>query len=135
MPWQTHCPTLKIRNECLIIQEKRGCTSCFNSYWAVFLQQIVLGCDGANSVVADFLKLKAPKLLSACVVRGFTNYPSGHGLALEFIRQKKGQVLLGRAPVDDKLVFWFVVLPAYPKGAIFYMLCLVKLICLFSGTS
>ncbi|KAB1211143.1 3-hydroxybenzoate 6-hydroxylase 1 [Morella rubra] len=79
--------------------------------------KIVLGCDGANSVVADFLKLKAPKLLSACVVRGFTNYPSGHGLALEYIRQKKGQVLLGRAPVDDKLVFWFVVLPAYPKDS------------------
>ncbi|XP_041009016.1 monooxygenase 1-like [Juglans microcarpa x Juglans regia] len=79
--------------------------------------EIVIGCDGANSVIADFLELKPPKLLSACALRGFTNYPNGHGLAPEFIRQIKGQALLGRAPVTDTLVFWFVVLQAYPEDS------------------
>lgn len=78
----------------------------------------MIGCDGANSVIADFLELKPPKLLSACALRGFTNYPNGHGLAPEFIRQIKGQALLGRAPVSDTLVFWFVVLQAYPEGTV-----------------
>ncbi|KAG2710062.1 hypothetical protein I3843_04G007500 [Carya illinoinensis] len=79
--------------------------------------EIVIGCDGANSVIADFLELKPPKLLSACALRGFTNYPNGHGLAPEFIRQIKGQALVGRVPVSDTLVFWFVALQAYPEDS------------------
>jgi hypothetical protein len=78
----------------------------------------VIGCDGGNSVIGDFLELKPPKLLSACAVRGFTNYPNGHGFAPEYIRQKKGQVLLGRSPVNDTLVFWFVVPQVYSQGTL-----------------
>jgi hypothetical protein len=79
--------------------------------------QVVIGCDGSHSVIGDFLELKPPKPLSTvCAVRGFTNYPNGHGFAPEGRRQIKGQVLVGTAPVTETLVFWSVVLQVYPQG-------------------
>jgi len=47
-------------------------------------------------------------LFSTCVARGFTNYPNGHQFASEFVMMSRGQVQLGRIPVTDKLVYWFV---------------------------
>ncbi|KAJ4965295.1 hypothetical protein NE237_017144 [Protea cynaroides] len=70
--------------------------------------QVVIGCDGTNSVVADWLGLKAARQFSLCAVRGFTNYPNGHGFSNEFVRLRKNNITLGRIPVDDKLVHWFV---------------------------
>ncbi|KAF5730259.1 putative monooxygenase [Tripterygium wilfordii] len=77
--------------------------------------RVLIGCDGANSVVADFLELKPKKVFTSCAVRAFTEYPNGHGLAPEFVRLRKGQILSGRVPVDNKLVFWFVSHQHYPK--------------------
>uniref|UniRef100_A0A2P2KDB8 3-hydroxybenzoate 6-hydroxylase 1 n=3 Tax=Rhizophora mucronata TaxID=61149 RepID=A0A2P2KDB8_RHIMU len=69
--------------------------------------KVLIGCDGLNSVVADFLELKPKSMFLRCGVRGFTNYPNGHGFAPNFIRTKRGDTMIGRSPVDDKLVFWF----------------------------
>ena len=78
----------------------------------------MIGCDGGNSIIGEFLELKPPTLLSARAVRGFTNYPNGHGFPPDFIRQKKGQTLLGRTPVNDTLVYWFVDPQGYPQGTV-----------------
>ncbi|KAJ8769986.1 hypothetical protein K2173_009068 [Erythroxylum novogranatense] len=77
--------------------------------------KVVIGCDGANSIVAEYLGLKAPKLLSMCSTLGFTNYPDGHGLDNESIIIRKGGVSVGRIPMDDKLVYWFVAREQAPK--------------------
>ena len=71
---------------------------------------VVIGCDGVNSIVADMVGLRPMRLLlfSTCVARGFTNYPNGHQFASEFVVISRGQVQLGRIPVSDKLVYWFV---------------------------
>ncbi|KAL8150936.1 hypothetical protein V2J09_020744 [Rumex salicifolius] len=63
--------------------------------------KVVIGCDGATSVVADFLSLKPKKMLSLAAVRGFANFPNGHGLPPKM-------VMFGKVLVDDKQVFWFV---------------------------
>lgn len=68
----------------------------------------VIGCDGANSVVSEFIGLKTTKLLSTCSAIGFTNYPNGHGFDNESIRMGCGGTSVGRIPMDDKLVYWFV---------------------------
>ncbi|XP_043696448.1 monooxygenase 1-like isoform X2 [Telopea speciosissima] len=70
--------------------------------------EVVIGCDGINSVVADWLGLKAAKQFSLCALRGFTNYPNGHGFNNEFFRIRKNNTTLGRIPIDDKLVHWFI---------------------------
>ncbi|KAJ1391167.1 hypothetical protein SESBI_36863 [Sesbania bispinosa] len=72
--------------------------------------KVVIGCDGVNSITANIVGLHPTKLLlfSTCVARGFTNYPNGHQFASEFVVMSRGSVQLGRIPVTDKLVYWFV---------------------------
>ncbi|KFK23454.1 hypothetical protein AALP_AAs48803U000100, partial [Arabis alpina] len=70
---------------------------------------VLIGCDGANSVVSDYLQLKPKKAFACHAVRGFTNYPNGHGFPQELLRIKTGNVLVGRLALNDNQVFWFVV--------------------------
>ncbi|XP_026452598.1 monooxygenase 1-like [Papaver somniferum] len=75
---------------------------------SVIKAKVVIGCDGVNSVVSELIGLKPTKLFASCAVRGFTNYPSGHGFSNEFLRIRKDNIILGRLPVDNNLVHWFV---------------------------
>ncbi|KAE9454956.1 hypothetical protein C3L33_13145, partial [Rhododendron williamsianum] len=72
--------------------------------------KILIGCDGANSVVANFLELKPTKEFGLCSARGLTNYPNGHAFAHEVVRMRRNDILMGRAPIDDKSVYWFTAL-------------------------
>ncbi|THG11828.1 hypothetical protein TEA_010946 [Camellia sinensis var. sinensis] len=78
---------------------------------------VLIGCDGANSVVADFLELKAPKAFPLSAVRGLTKYPSGHAFAHEFVRMRRNNIMVGRVPIDDKSVNWMVGQQSTPKDA------------------
>ncbi|KAI3911102.1 hypothetical protein MKW92_012206 [Papaver armeniacum] len=73
--------------------------------------KVVIGCDGVNSVVSDFIGLKATRSFSTCGVRGFTNYPSGHGFINEFLRIRKNNLIFCRTPVNENRMYWFVGLP------------------------
>ncbi|XP_010252441.1 PREDICTED: uncharacterized protein LOC104594023 [Nelumbo nucifera] len=105
-------PPETIRFGCQIVAVKLDPLSSdpvLQLYDGTFIKaKVVIGSDGANSVVAEFLGLKATKLFSYCAIRGFTNHPTGHGLNNEFIRTNREGILQGRIPVDDKLVCWFI---------------------------
>ncbi|VVB00992.1 unnamed protein product [Arabis nemorensis] len=77
--------------------------------------QVLIGCDGSNSVVTRFLGLNPTKALGSRAIRGFTKYPDGHGFRQEFIRIKMDNVVSGRIPITNKLVFWFVVMLKCPQ--------------------
>ncbi|KAG2714001.1 hypothetical protein I3760_03G005700 [Carya illinoinensis] len=78
--------------------------------------QVLIGCDEANSAVAHFLELKPKILLSLSETRGFTNYPSGHGFKMEFFQvSEDDNIMFGRLPIDNKLVYWFVNQKIKPK--------------------
>ncbi|CAA3031118.1 monooxygenase 1-like [Olea europaea subsp. europaea] len=77
--------------------------------------KVLIGCDGSRSTVADFLGLKSTKMFAILSVRGLTSYPNGHAFDCEFIRMRREKILVGRAPITDKLVFWFVALPWTPS--------------------
>ncbi|KAI8003712.1 Monooxygenase 1 [Camellia lanceoleosa] len=79
--------------------------------------KVLIGCDGANSVVADFLELKPPKAFPLSAVRGLTKYPSGHAFAHEFVRMRRNNIMVGRVPIDDKSVNWMVGQQSTPKDA------------------
>ncbi|CAL5427483.1 unnamed protein product [Camellia sinensis] len=79
--------------------------------------KVLIGCDGANSVVADFLELKPPKTFPLSAVRGLTKYPSGHAFAHEFVRMRRNNIMVGRVPIDDKSVNWMVGQQSTPKDA------------------
>ncbi|CDP11536.1 unnamed protein product [Coffea canephora] len=73
--------------------------------------KVLIGCDGSNSVVADFLGIKPTRLFALCSVRGLTSYPNGHVFSPELVRIKRDRVMVGRIPVDNNLVYWFVSVP------------------------
>ncbi|KAM7508144.1 hypothetical protein LguiA_018597 [Lonicera macranthoides] len=70
--------------------------------------KVLIGCDGANSVIAKVLGLKPTKVFKLSATRGLTNYPDGHSFPNEFIRMRKQSIRIGRIPITDKLVYWFV---------------------------
>ncbi|XP_010551061.1 PREDICTED: uncharacterized protein LOC104821770 isoform X2 [Tarenaya hassleriana] len=73
--------------------------------------KVLIGCDGANSVVAEFLRLNRTKVCASRAVRGLTSYPNGHGFRHEFVRIKTDDVLCGRLPITAHSVFWFALVP------------------------
>ena len=77
---------------------------------------MLIGCDGANSGVANYIDLTPVRLGSTCAVRGLTIYPNGHGYAPEFLRARKDNHLVGRIPIDEKAVYWFVVIKWRQRG-------------------
>uniref|UniRef100_A0A803LRV1 FAD-binding domain-containing protein n=1 Tax=Chenopodium quinoa TaxID=63459 RepID=A0A803LRV1_CHEQI len=70
--------------------------------------KVLIGCDGANSVIANYIGLKPSRRYSTCSVRGLARYPNGHGYAPEFLRVRTKKHLVGRVPIDDKTVYWYV---------------------------
>ncbi|KAJ0025643.1 hypothetical protein Pint_07337 [Pistacia integerrima] len=82
----------------------------------------------ANSVVADFLKLKPKKLHSSCGVRGFTYFPNGHGFAPEFVQTIRDNTMLGLALVHDNQAFWFVNHQWHPQGTNLLMLVITVVV-------
>lgn len=72
------------------------------------LLQILIGCDGVNSVVLDYLEMNRTKVSYTCAVRGFTSYPAGHKFDNVFTVTKTDSVKLGLVPVNDNLVYWFI---------------------------
>ncbi|XP_042475581.1 monooxygenase 1-like [Macadamia integrifolia] len=81
----------------------------------VIKAKVLIGCDGVHSVVGDWLELKPTKRFNLCGVVGFTNYPNGHGFGNEFVRIRGDNMMTGRLPIDEKLVYWFVARPRTPQ--------------------
>ncbi|KAI5342450.1 hypothetical protein L3X38_010325 [Prunus dulcis] len=44
--------------------------------------KVVIGCDGVNSPISNMMGVKADKIFTISVIRGFTSYPNGHNSAL-----------------------------------------------------
>ncbi|XP_023764936.1 monooxygenase 1 [Lactuca sativa] len=81
---------------------------------SLIIAKVVIGCEGSTSIVANFLNLKPTKMFPFCEVRGLSNYPNGHSFDYEFTRFRKNNNLVGRTPIDDKLVYWFCTQPLIP---------------------
>ena len=70
--------------------------------------QALIGCDGSNSVVAKYLGLSPPRSASRMLLRGFTRYPQGHPFGPHFLRLRCKGFFVGRSPMTDHLVSFFV---------------------------
>ncbi|XP_031098815.1 monooxygenase 1-like [Ipomoea triloba] len=73
--------------------------------------EILIGCDGGRSIVAELLGLKPAKEFGVVATRGLTTYPNAHSLPIEFHRMFKGDVRVGILPINHDLVHWFVTFP------------------------
>ncbi|CAN6278878.1 unnamed protein product [Urochloa humidicola] len=75
---------------------------------SIIRTKVLIGCDGSNSVVAKYLGLSPSKPAPCMLLRGFTRYPHGHPLGTRFLRLKYKDFFLGRAPINNNLVNFFV---------------------------
>lgn len=82
----------------------------------VYALQVVIGCDGVNSIVANSLNLNPPKLSHIGTLRCVTNYPDEHDYGDAAIRVMKNRLHLGILPIDKNHVLWFISWPQPPGG-------------------
>lgn len=74
--------------------------------------KVVIGCDGVNSAVGNFLGMKSRRFFSTCVIRGVTRYSHAcYKFHNKFVVMKKGNVQFGRMPMDESHFYWFVTRP------------------------
>uniref|UniRef100_A0A0D9VFX2 FAD-binding domain-containing protein n=1 Tax=Leersia perrieri TaxID=77586 RepID=A0A0D9VFX2_9ORYZ len=72
------------------------------------MAKLLIGCDGANSVVAKYLGLGNPSEIPRLVVLGLTRYPQGHPFGTEFLTIAGDDIAIGRLPINDNLVHFFL---------------------------
>ncbi|KAL6604049.1 hypothetical protein ACP70R_044410 [Stipagrostis hirtigluma subsp. patula] len=70
--------------------------------------KVLIGCDGANSVVAKYLGLGHPLQLPRFIILGLTSYPHGHPFGTHFRRLGYEDFAFGLIPVTENLVHFFV---------------------------
>ncbi|CAI9114979.1 OLC1v1015810C2 [Oldenlandia corymbosa var. corymbosa] len=98
----------------MTINEMESFSCCFSNCGSYSCRQAVIGCDGSNSIVANFLGLKPPTLYSGGAIRGLTYYPKGHSFPPLFraVKRTKGDsITVSRIPIDTQFVYWFVAVP------------------------
>lgn len=83
---------------------------CFN------VIQVLVGCDGGNSVVAKWMGFSQPRPVGQVTIRGISEYRNGHTFD-PVIHQIMGQgTRAGIVPVSQTKVYWFVLFNASPSG-------------------
>ncbi|CAO2144331.1 unnamed protein product [Urochloa humidicola] len=70
--------------------------------------KVLIGCDGANSMVAKFLGLSRPSQLPCLVILGLTTYPKGHPFGSEYLHLLGKGYAFGRIPVTENIVHFYV---------------------------
>uniref|UniRef100_J3LK45 FAD-binding domain-containing protein n=1 Tax=Oryza brachyantha TaxID=4533 RepID=J3LK45_ORYBR len=69
--------------------------------------QVLIGCDGVNSVVAKWLGLAKPSYSGRLATRGLAHYPDGHGFEPEFKMFFGHGFRAGVIPCNETDVYWF----------------------------
>jgi 2-polyprenyl-6-methoxyphenol hydroxylase-like FAD-dependent oxidoreductase len=70
--------------------------------------KVVIGCDGINSVVANWLGLAKPCDSGRRATRGHVKYPDGHGFQPKFMQFTGKGFRAGLVPCGETDVYWFL---------------------------
>ena len=94
--------------------------------------QVLVGCDGARSVVATSMGITEPQSVGQLAIRGLAEFKSGHNFE-PIADQIIGQGLrAGIVPVSKTKAYWFVMFKDSPSGTdthSFYFLFLNSYTC------
>ncbi|KAG5542914.1 hypothetical protein RHGRI_015863 [Rhododendron griersonianum] len=69
--------------------------------------KVLIGCDGVNSLVAKWLGLPKPVFSGRSAIRGFAEYPDGHGFYPSLHVYYEGGVRYGYVPCGANCFYWF----------------------------
>ncbi|XP_070056425.1 monooxygenase 2-like, partial [Nicotiana tomentosiformis] len=67
----------------------------------------LIGCDGVNSVAANWLGLQKPVYSGRSAIRGFVEYPDKHGYQPKFHAFFGGGLRFGFLHSDENSLYWF----------------------------
>lgn len=74
----------------------------------MFLQQIVIGCDGIRSPIAKWMGFSEPKYVGYSAFRGLGVYPDGQPFAANVNYIYGRGLRAGYVPVSPTKVYWFI---------------------------
>ncbi|KAL7237047.1 hypothetical protein ACSBR1_020181 [Camellia fascicularis] len=75
---------------------------------SVIKTKVLIGCDGVNSVVAQWLGFKKPAFVGRSAIRAQAIYKGNHGFEPKFYQFSGNGVRSGFLPSDDDVVYWFL---------------------------
>ncbi|KAG9457026.1 hypothetical protein H6P81_001534 [Aristolochia fimbriata] len=79
--------------------------------------KILIGCEGWKSLVSEALGFKPAKVSPLVGLRALTYYPEGHGYRQEFLRVRHNGYFIGRTPIDDNTISWFLARKRVPADS------------------
>lgn len=84
--------------------------------------QVLIGCDGINSVVAKWLGFKEASFTGRYVIRGDIKLMNNHGLQPNFMHFFGKGFRSGVLPCDETTVYWFFTWTPTTEGEFFVLL-------------
>lgn len=97
--------------------------------------QVIIGCDGVNSVVASIVGLNSSRHFSTCAIRGVTHYQTLHPFGTAFYLFDKDGVRLGLLPINHNDVYWFLTRKLTSTGTYIHFFITSNVVMVFSPCS
>ncbi|KAM0940458.1 putative FAD-binding domain, FAD/NAD(P)-binding domain superfamily [Dioscorea sansibarensis] len=100
------CKLLKIKTE--VLKDSSTIYVLYLEDGSVIKAKAVIGCEGVNSVVAQWLGLRAPISSGRAAVRGVGLYPQGHDFKKEHQQFVGNGVKAGFIPISNTEIYWYL---------------------------
>jgi len=99
--------TIRYSSKIVAIEEEEGKVKLLHmADGSTIRANVLVGCDGVNSVVAKWLGLPKPILSGRSATRGMAEYPDGHGFGPEILQFIGQGFRSGVLPCSDTSVYW-----------------------------
>ncbi|KAF8410384.1 hypothetical protein HHK36_002912 [Tetracentron sinense] len=74
---------------------------------SILKTKVLIGCDGVNSIVAKWLGLQKPAFTGRSTIRGYSEFPDGHGFEPKFLQFFGDGFRNGFLPINSNSIYWF----------------------------
>uniref|UniRef100_A0ACD5TUG7 Uncharacterized protein n=1 Tax=Avena sativa TaxID=4498 RepID=A0ACD5TUG7_AVESA len=98
--------TIRYSSKIVAIEEEGNVKLLHMADGSTIRANVLVGCDGVNSVVAKWLGLPKPILSGRSATRGMAEYPDGHGFGPEILQFIGQGFRSGVLPCSDTSVYW-----------------------------
>jgi 2-polyprenyl-6-methoxyphenol hydroxylase-like FAD-dependent oxidoreductase len=79
--------------------------------------KVLIGCDGVNSIVSEWLGFHPAKFMGRSTSRGLSTYPEGHDFDPKLYINLQQGIRAGYIPINHTEVFWFLNRKSLPQDS------------------